>query len=328
MFSLLKLGFNIILKRPYPFSVVLRLNDSCNLHCSYCSSPEKDREFEYQNLINYLEEVYQNGCRYVVLTGGEPSMYHRINDLVSWLKERGFYICMNTNGFSINNQDYKDLIQKLDEVAISLDGPKFYHDQLRGKGSHFKALKAIAFAKRLKLRISISPVLHKFNLKSELIDYFVKLRNNHGLHIDYGIVDHRGDVTSEKSSKKIAIDNVKRKDFFEYLRKIKKEHNLSEISDYLIDYMESPKAVNCMSSNYIRFVDITGDIYPCMHVAGESWAKVGELNSFSREYDMNCVQCDYCSCNPILLVNNFLKNKYSVIPVFQMVYARILGVMS
>lgn len=325
--SLIKLGLNVFLRKPYPFSVILRLNDSCNLRCTYCSSPEKDREFEFSKLISYLEQVHAQGCRYAVLTGGEPTMYPKIKELMAWLREHNFYICMNTNGFDIQKLEYQEIIKGLDEVAISLDGPKFYHDQLRGKGSHLKALKSIVFAKKNDLKVSISPVLHKFNLKSELIDYFVALRNKHGLHIDYGIVDHRGDVTSEKSAKSIAIEKKKRSEFFSYLRKSKRQHNIYEISDYIIDYMENPTSLNCESSNYIRFVDLTGDIYPCMHVAGEDWSKVGQLSNFSSNYDDNCVQCNYCSCNPILLVNNFLKNKYSPMPILRMVFARILGVM-
>ncbi len=325
-YSLAKFLVSVFRKRPYCFSVVLRLNDDCNLRCSYCSSPENDREFDFKKLIEYLEKCHSEGCRYAVLTGGEPSMYGHIDGLLDWLEEHDFYVCMNTNGYSISDKKYRERISRVDEVAISLDGPKIHHDQLRGKGSHFKALKAIAFSKRIGLKVSISPVLHRFNLSPELIDYFVSLRNNHGLHIDYGIVDHRGDVTSSETSRSIAIDKKKRQEFFGYLRKAKSKHGLYEISNFTIDYMENPTPQKCESSNFVRFVDLTGDISPCMHVAGESWSKVGSVDQFSKNYEENCIDCSYCSCNPVLVLNNFLKNKYSLLPILRMFFARVLGV--
>tara|TARA_R110002072_G_scaffold534_7_gene4146 strand:+ start:50709 stop:51746 length:1038 start_codon:yes stop_codon:yes gene_type:complete len=325
-YSILKLGLSVLLKRPYSFANVIRLNDDCNLRCSYCSSPEKDREVEFNSLITYLDAQYKLGCRYVVLSGGEPTMYSNIDRLLDWLNEKEFYICINTNGYEINSKRYRELILKVDEVAISLDGPKVYHDQLRGKGSHLKALKAIVFARNNFLKVSISPVLHKFNMRDDLLVYFYRLRQNHGLHIDYGIVDPRGDVTKTTSSKQIAPSEKQRTEFFKKLRQFKKDYGLYEISSELIDYMEFPKPVVCEASNFIRFLDLTGSIHPCMHVAGEDWSKVGSIeHGVADNYEGNCIECDYCSCNPIYLVNDFLKNKFSLIPLLKMALTRASG---
>lgn len=91
-------------------SVFIRLSQ-CNLTCNFC-----DTEFNFGEPRNedwILSEVIKKGqdCKFIVLTGGEPSMQD-IGPLVRKLKENGYYIMIETNGMF-------ELPKELDWVCCS-----------------------------------------------------------------------------------------------------------------------------------------------------------------------------------------------------------------
>ena len=67
----------------------------CNLRCPFC-----DTEFDsYREMTAYeiLEEVSNYEARFVVLTGGEPTL--QVDEhLVDMLHQKGFYVAMESNG--------------------------------------------------------------------------------------------------------------------------------------------------------------------------------------------------------------------------------------
>ena len=75
-------------------AIFIRLSD-CNLACNFCDT-------EFLTGIQMTEEeiikkISAYDCDFIVLTGGEPSMQN-INILCELLKEKGYYITIETNG--------------------------------------------------------------------------------------------------------------------------------------------------------------------------------------------------------------------------------------
>jgi organic radical activating enzyme len=69
----------------------------CNLACSFC-----DTDFSLVETLspqNILDRFQEYPCKFVVLTGGEPTLQHReLKPLLELLQSRGYYIAMETNG--------------------------------------------------------------------------------------------------------------------------------------------------------------------------------------------------------------------------------------
>ncbi|MDD2566153.1 MAG: radical SAM protein [Candidatus Gracilibacteria bacterium] len=154
-----------------PFGTVLTITSKCNLFCNYCFNeydyPLKNRNFrnslslyEYKKIV---DKLYCAGTRDIIITGGEPLTSSFLFELLEYIKQKGIFIRINTNGtllfenilkklndgFSLNlmvslhefnNKDYFEINQK---GAISIHGleeAKSFENKFENK---FKMLKSI-----------------------------------------------------------------------------------------------------------------------------------------------------------------------------------------
>ena len=104
-------------------AIFIRLSD-CNLVCSFC-----DTEFLSGDLMDeqeILEEIFNYDCKFIVLTGGEPSMQN-INTLCELLKKEDYYITMETNGM------FELTTDKIDWICLS---PKSSFKHIKLKECH------------------------------------------------------------------------------------------------------------------------------------------------------------------------------------------------
>lgn len=71
----------------------------CNLACTFC-----DTDFSFKEKLTpeaILDRISAFPCKFVVLTGGEPTIQPRaVRSLVALLHGRGYYVTMETNGSS------------------------------------------------------------------------------------------------------------------------------------------------------------------------------------------------------------------------------------
>ena len=84
----------------------------CNLSCPWCDT-DVSRRFSLP-LEDLVAEVAGFRPRSVVLTGGEPTIQDGMPELVAALKEKGFWIAVETNGTNA-----PDWLQFADYVACS-----------------------------------------------------------------------------------------------------------------------------------------------------------------------------------------------------------------
>lgn len=74
----------------------------CNLACDFCDTDFSPRERLTPAAI--ADRLAAFPCRFVVLTGGEPTIQaDGFRALVSLLHDRGYYVTMETNGTSADN---------------------------------------------------------------------------------------------------------------------------------------------------------------------------------------------------------------------------------
>ncbi len=69
----------------------------CNLTCNFCDTEFMSGEEKTEDEILRIVRKLSPTCRFIVLTGGEPSM-SPIGPLVRLLQETSYYVAMETNG--------------------------------------------------------------------------------------------------------------------------------------------------------------------------------------------------------------------------------------
>jgi molybdenum cofactor biosynthesis enzyme MoaA len=103
----------------------LILTDACNFKCPYCRGLRKDiaGTIPYHTASKIIEYWTKDKLENIRFSGGEPTLYKRLPDLVLQAKSGGVKrIAVSTNG-SANLSKYEELIKAgVNDFSISLDG--------------------------------------------------------------------------------------------------------------------------------------------------------------------------------------------------------------
>ncbi len=102
----------------------LILTDRCNFKCPYCRGLREDISgtLPYDEALRTLKIWCKNGLRNVRFSGGEPTLYPWLENVVDYCKSNGVQrIALSTNG-SANWDKYEALIKAgVDDFSVSLD---------------------------------------------------------------------------------------------------------------------------------------------------------------------------------------------------------------
>ncbi|MBU2634071.1 MAG: anaerobic ribonucleoside-triphosphate reductase activating protein [Nanoarchaeota archaeon] len=151
---------------PGKISCVLFLG-GCNFRCGYCHNKQLILDDELKNIneeeiLSYLEsrKKWIDG---VVFTGGEPLLYN-LKDFIIKIKNLGFLIKLDTNGF--NPDALKELIDNnlLDYIAMDIKNSfEKYEETVGTKVDLDKIKESINLIKNFKnyeFRMTVLPLLH------------------------------------------------------------------------------------------------------------------------------------------------------------------------
>jgi organic radical activating enzyme len=81
----------------------------CNLSCHWCDSKYALHTYVDQSAAQLIEVVERSKCRYVVLTGGEPTIQEEFDQLVAALSYAGYSVDVETNGTNLPTKLYPHL---------------------------------------------------------------------------------------------------------------------------------------------------------------------------------------------------------------------------
>jgi radical SAM protein with 4Fe4S-binding SPASM domain len=157
---------------------VVEITEYCNFNCKWCFANAGDNQkpvhMEKEKAFGLIDTLADSGVRQITFSGGEPTVYPHIADVISKAHERGLVVHMNTNGFLLTKELARRLKEKgLSQVQINIDSldPKC-HDYIRGrKNSHERAIEALKNARAVGLTCVSQTVLTKKN-ENEIVDIF------------------------------------------------------------------------------------------------------------------------------------------------------------
>jgi radical SAM protein with 4Fe4S-binding SPASM domain len=108
-----------------PYRMDLALTYRCNNDCKHCynARPRNYPEMNLQAWQKIIDKVWDLGIPHIVFTGGEPTLYQGLPELVAYAEEKGLITGLNTNGRKLADQSFiADLVDAgLDHVQITIE---------------------------------------------------------------------------------------------------------------------------------------------------------------------------------------------------------------
>lgn len=141
--------------------VQLEVTNACNHKCIFCPNkhharPAKMMDYNFaRRVINECSELLGKNKKICFHMNGEPLLYRRLPELISWSKDKGYeYIFLTTNGSLATPQLLTDIFEAgLDSIKFSINaGTKDTYNKIHGANDFEKAMSALKFAAQWKTK--------------------------------------------------------------------------------------------------------------------------------------------------------------------------------
>ena len=84
----------------------IQVTRTCNQTCIFCSNPELDRETTLDDAKALVDDFVTRGYDGIILTGGEPTLFPPLAELIAYATAQGLGVRMITNGQKTSDMDY------------------------------------------------------------------------------------------------------------------------------------------------------------------------------------------------------------------------------
>ena len=318
-FGLVRFGTT---RQPRPLIANLFITERCNARCLYCyvadvnrpdGTPETQRRMSGPEWLDLIDRLIDRGVRYFTLVGGEPMVSSDCAAIINHLYRRNVFFNLTTNGSLVPTQ--LDLVRKVSQLTISLDGDETANDTLRGVGWHARAMKAIDAAIGVGVPVRINTVITKAN--RDQIGSIVALCEARNLFVTFSPCIDAPEFR-QAETRKWMLDDKDVKAFFTDLLAWKQRTNRIMNSNtsiqYMIDYptdfervvmRDDPEAsyyeVPCTYGRIQYHFSEFGEVFPC----GIWWNRPdytaqtvfdGGLDAaIANASDRPCQYCSFCN---------------------------------
>ena len=137
--------------------LVLFPHNRCNCRCVMCDiwRIRQVREISRQDLEPHLFSLRALKVKWIVFSGGEPLMHSDLASLSRLLRAEGIHLTLLTAGLSLERHA-ATVIDAVDDIIVSIDGPPDVHDQVRGVAGACRQLaRGIASVRSLRPNVPI-----------------------------------------------------------------------------------------------------------------------------------------------------------------------------
>ncbi|MDP1852653.1 MAG: radical SAM protein [Candidatus Omnitrophota bacterium] len=139
----------------------------CNQKCRFCSNPSFDKTISLKKAKELIDYYVKIGCDGVILSGGEPTLYPDLIELIAYATNKNFPVRIITNGQKTADFKY---INSLAEAGLNHINLSIYSDSAdiqgfltENKDSLCNIKKTLNNAKKLNLQVDVITVINKYN---------------------------------------------------------------------------------------------------------------------------------------------------------------------
>ncbi|RJO68583.1 MAG: radical SAM protein [Myxococcales bacterium] len=175
---------------------------TCNQHCRFCSNPENDRELSFDDARALADKFKRDGYDGVILTGGEPTLYEPLPDLIRYANATGLACRIITNGQRTADPAYLDSLLDAGlrhlHLSIHTHKPRLQALLTGNRDSLANLIRTLHRARSLPLRIDINQTIcrhnadHLADTARWIVERFPRVR-----HFSYNFLDPRQNRVAE-----------------------------------------------------------------------------------------------------------------------------------
>lgn len=157
-----------------PISGSIEVTARCNMKCAHCyiNRPVDDQnaqscESSQGELKHIIDEIVEEGCLWLLLTGGEPFIRSDFLDIYTYAKKKGLLITLFTNGTTITPRIADHLAEwRPFKIEITLYGrTKETYERVTGiPGSYERCIRGIELLLERKLPLGLKSMIMTLNM--------------------------------------------------------------------------------------------------------------------------------------------------------------------
>src|SRR5262249_8642824 len=121
--------------------LVLFPHSRCNCRCVMCDiwRIRQIREITERDLEPHLAGFRELNVKWIVFSGGEPLMHSDLGPLSRMCRAEGMRCTLLTAGLLLEKHAQM-IVESMDDIIVSIDGPPDIHDQIRGVPGAYRRL--------------------------------------------------------------------------------------------------------------------------------------------------------------------------------------------
>ncbi len=273
----------------YPIEIEVGLTNACNHRCIFCAVDYTGYNAKFindENLLRDFEQISKKGLKSVIYAGeGEPLLHKNAPDIINKTKSFSIDVAMSTNGALLKPEISKSILKSLTWIRFSTASLEnnSYNDIHRCKdGDLDKVLFNMEQAVRvkrdqnLKTTLGVQALLMENN-KNEIINMAKTLRE---IGVDY--------FTVKPFSKHPQSNNIVEVNYKDLLW-LEEELEQFKTDDFNIYFRANAmkklyikRSYNtCYGLPFMVYLDVNGDLYPCIAFMGKKEYSYGNINDES-----------------------------------------------
>ncbi|MDD2365628.1 MAG: radical SAM protein [Desulfuromonadaceae bacterium] len=263
--------------RRKPLVLSISVTSRCNLRCSYCYSAEDNlnaRDVSADEICQTMAAFYELGTRVIMLQGGEPLLHPEIDRIISFVKKKGMYCAVTTNGSFV--PDHLESLKKVDQVQLSIDGNREVTDSNRGAGVYDGVVRAMDVCSLHQIPFHLHAVLTNRSTRENTLIPLLELADRYSADINFCFPN----PTGAAEGKAVAMGGHL-VEFYKMLLEEKKKNTkinntrrgIADIIDWVAanpcggyirkDDNNSAAYPECVMGNLVCWLDSEGQLHPC-----------------------------------------------------------------
>lgn len=288
-----------------PLSAHLDITWKCNERCVHCYlDHEGKNEMSTAEIKDVIRQLAECGTFFLSISGGEPLLRRDCFEILEYARELRFNVKLKTNAVMIGAKEAARLKRLgIEQVQISIysDRPEIHDAITKLPGSLRRSLEAIRRLKENGVKVSISNVLMKQNVRSGMA--VQKLAKELGVefHIDPTITPM---LNGDRSILNLGISKEELDEVFhteEFIGNVGEFcAPVSTVDDNVLD------GYSCSAGHTLAYISPSGDVFPCVQFPmpcgnlrektfREIWYRSEALTELRSVHVRDLPTCSHCS---------------------------------